>query len=173
MKLFMKSVNNINKSMMWVVGVTILFMGLALFYAVVMRYFFNTPQSWAFDLLGWLTGISALLSGGYATLQRAHVRVDIFYDKFSDRKKSVIDILTSFLWIIMSIILMWKGWEQVAHYYNLQVIASSGLKVYLWIKWLMVPIGGVLLFLQGIVDLINDISTVLTGKKYYEEEIEQ
>jgi C4-dicarboxylate transporter, DctQ subunit len=169
MRMFMKTINSINRAMLWVVGMIIFLMGMALFYSVMMRYFFNSPQTWAFDLIGWGTGLAALLAGGYASLTKSHVRVDIFYDKFSPRTKSIVDVLTAFLWFFVSIILIWKGWEQVWNHYELNAISNTGLKVPVWTQWLMVPVGGMLLFLQEFVNFINNLFVIFTGKAYYEE----
>lgn len=170
MKAVMKIICKINRSMFWVVGGIILIMGLALFYSVIMRYFFRVPQPWAFDLVGWFTGMSAVLSGGYAILLRAHVRVDIFFEKFSDKTQSAVDIISAFFLFIMALILMVKGWEQVVYYYNAGIMIRTGLPMPVWIKWAMIPIGGFLLAIQGLVNLINDFHVLFTGKKYYEEE---
>lgn len=113
MKTFIKTVNTINRTMMWIVGSIILFMGLALFYAVVMRYFFDQPQIWSFDLVSWFTGMAAFLGGGYALLKGAHVKVDVFYEKFSLKTQSLMDVFTSVFLFLIVIVLVWKGWEQV------------------------------------------------------------
>lgn len=170
MKIFIKIVNTINKSMMWMVGSLILFMGLALFYAVIMRYFFDRPQTWSFDLVGWFTGMAAFLGGGYALLKGAHVRVDIFYEKMPLRIRSITDAVTSVFLFLIVIVLVWKGWEQAGHNYTLGAVADTGLNIHLWVKWVMVPIGGLLLGLQALVNLINDIYTFVKGQRLLEEE---
>jgi len=174
MKAFIRVVNKINESMMWVVGTLVLIMGILLCYAVVMRYFFNNPPLWSFDFTGWFTGLAAFLGGGYALLHGAHVQVDIFYEKFSLRTKSWVNII-SFLVIFMIVaVLTWKGIEQVIFYFQAGAVLNTGLNIYIWIQWLMVPIGGILLGLQALVNLIKDIYIIRNGKPMDEyETIEQ
>lgn len=171
MKFIIKIINSINKSMVWITGTLIFIMSMAIFYSVVMRYLFNNPQSWTFDLIGLSTGIAALLSGGYASLTRQHVRVDIFFDKFSTRTKSIVDVATAFFWVLISGILIWKGTESVLYYYEMGIRPSTGLGIPNWIQWLMVPIGGLLLFLQEIVHFINNIYIIFSGNALYDENL--
>ena len=49
----------------------------AILYDVVMRYGFNAPTPWAFDLTKQLFGFYFILLGGYALRHQAHVRVDL------------------------------------------------------------------------------------------------
>lgn len=169
MKKFIRIVNKVNESMMWVVGTLMLLMGILLFYAVVMRYFFEKPPIWSFDLTGWFTGLAAFLGGGYALLKGAHVRVDIFYEKFSLRTRSWIDAITSVFLFLIVIVLVWKGMEQVISNYQAGSISTTGLNIYVWIKWVMMPLGGLLLGLQAIVNLLNDIYTIVKGERLLEE----
>ncbi|WP_085993057.1 TRAP transporter small permease subunit [Oceanobacillus senegalensis] len=168
MKTTIRIINKINESMMWVVGAIVLIMGILLTYSVVMRYFFNNPPVWSFDLTGWFTGIAAFLGGGYALLYGAHVRVDIFYEKFPLKIQSVINIFSSIFVFLIVIVFIWKGMEQVINNYQTGAIASTGLSIYLWIKWVMMPIGGILLGLQAIANLIKDIYRIIKGEELIE-----
>lgn len=171
MYLFKKIVTNINKGMMIVIGTLILFMAITLFYSVVMRYLFNKPLIWSFDLTEWFTGMSAFLGGGYALLRGSHVKVDIFYEKFPLRIRSFIDICTSVFLFLIVAVLIWKGSEQVVQNFQMGAVASSGLNIAVWIKWVMVPVGGLLLGLQALIKLVDDIVTTVTGKTPDEEEL--
>lgn len=57
-------------------------------YEVVARYVFDAPTSWATDLTFMANGTMFILGSAYALLAGAHVRTDIFYDKYSDRTRS-------------------------------------------------------------------------------------
>ena len=48
-------------------------------YDVVLRYGFNAPTLWGFDVNTWLMGAAFILSVGYALSHDAHVRVDLLY----------------------------------------------------------------------------------------------
>lgn len=83
----MSGITKLNKSMVWIIGTLIAFVSILLFFDVLMRYFFNAPTVWAFDLSTWSTGIIAFGLGGYALAMGHHVRVDVFFDNFSRKQK--------------------------------------------------------------------------------------
>ncbi len=169
MRTFALIVRRLNEVMLWIVGMLILLMGLLLFYDVLMRYFFKAPTAWAFDLAGWFTGLTAFLAGGYVLLKKAHIRVDIFYQKFSPKVQGGLDALTSVFLFLIVLILVWKGGERTLHYWHLGAVANTGLNIHLWIKWLMVPLGGLLLGLQAVVNLVNDVYLFFTGRPLIDE----
>jgi TRAP-type C4-dicarboxylate transport system permease small subunit len=49
-------------------------------YEVVMRYVFNTPTTWAFELTVLLCAVCYLLAGGYVTRLEAHIAITSVYD---------------------------------------------------------------------------------------------
>src|SRR5690606_36161655 len=52
-------------------------------YDVVLRYAFNAPTRWAFDVSKQLYGFYFIMLGGYALRHQAHVRVDLVTEKLS------------------------------------------------------------------------------------------
>jgi TRAP-type mannitol/chloroaromatic compound transport system permease small subunit len=70
-----------------------LLMTVNIFYDVVMRYFFHN-SSVAMQEMEWhLFSIVILFGVSVALLEEGHVRVDFLYDRFSIRKKAVINII--------------------------------------------------------------------------------
>jgi TRAP-type mannitol/chloroaromatic compound transport system permease small subunit len=68
-----------------------IFLVVTITYEVVVRYFFNAPTVWVFESSAMANGASFMLACGYALSKGAHVRTDIFWDKYSERKKGTID----------------------------------------------------------------------------------
>ena len=54
-------------------------------YEVVMRYLFDAPTSWAFELTILLCAICYLFSGGFVTAQRKHIAITSVYDLMPPR----------------------------------------------------------------------------------------
>lgn len=169
----MAAITKLNKSMVWIIGTVILLMSLLLTVDVILRYFFSAPTSWAFSLATWGTGLLGFALGGYTLVIDQHVRVDLYFEKFSDRTKSVIDMISAFFLFLIAVSLFWLGLDYVIHYYKIGAVMTGGLSMPLWVAWLIVPLGGLLVGLQGLVKFINDLSIIITGKKIYEYEIEE
>ncbi len=58
---------------------------------VLMRYFLRQPTAWAADTTVMASGALFMLGAAYALRKGAHVRTDMLWEKFSDRRKGVID----------------------------------------------------------------------------------
>lgn len=56
--------------------IAIIFAGIII-YDVIMRYAFNAPTRWAFDVSKQMFGFYFVLLGGYALRYQAHVKVDL------------------------------------------------------------------------------------------------
>ena len=67
---------------------------------VFMRYFMNSPTSWALDVTTMSFGALFMLGAAYTLLKGAHVRTDMLWEKFSDRKKGIIDSIAFLLFFL-------------------------------------------------------------------------
>jgi TRAP-type mannitol/chloroaromatic compound transport system permease small subunit len=73
-----------------------LIMALVMFVNVVLRYMFDVGWIWMQESVTYMHGVLFMVAGGFSLLHNQHVRIDIFYDKVSARKKAVIDLLGTF-----------------------------------------------------------------------------
>ena len=60
---------------------------------VFMRYVLDQPTDWAMETTVMSYGSLFMLGAAYALQKGAHVRTDMFWEKFSDRTKGTIDTL--------------------------------------------------------------------------------
>ena len=67
---------------------------------VILRYVFNIGFIWMQELVRFFYAAVFLICAAYTLAEDAHVRVDIFYSKFSKNKKNIINILGSLLFLI-------------------------------------------------------------------------
>ncbi|MEP3277375.1 MAG: TRAP transporter small permease subunit [Stappiaceae bacterium] len=81
---------------------------IVLIFAIVSQIFLRSAghnQAWLDDLQWWLYGLAVLTGFAYATTTESHVRVDIFYDTFSESKRAKIDIF-ALAWLLLPFILI-------------------------------------------------------------------
>jgi TRAP-type mannitol/chloroaromatic compound transport system permease small subunit len=81
-----------------VVGRIIMFLifvmiGLLLFSSVA-RTAFNSPLVWSIEVSQFMMSAYYLLGGAYAMQMGAHVRMDLFYSRWSDRTRAAVDAIT-------------------------------------------------------------------------------
>jgi TRAP-type C4-dicarboxylate transport system permease small subunit len=79
---------------------------------VVGRYVFNSPILGAFEITEFMVLIMVFSFLGYAQAQKAHVTVDIFYDKFPANVRRIIAIANYIISFIVMLIVCWMGFEK-------------------------------------------------------------
>jgi len=128
---------------------------------VFMRYLFSSPTSWTNELGQMLFGTYVVLSGGYVMAHRDHVNVDLLYSTFSPRARAWVDIFTSSMFFLFMAALLYFGssmaWESVQG----METSYSAWNPPIWPIKAMIPLGTLLLLLQGIAKLLQDILIAL------------
>ena len=160
----LKLIDFINDKVGLFCGWLILIMTLTVTYDVVMRYFFNNPTDWGLELNIYLLVAASFLAGGYCLLNDGHVRVDILYQIFPARLKAFMDVITSALFFLFVVVIVWKGWGFAYESFAEGKRSSEAMGWPLYPSQMMIPIGGVLIGLQGIARLCRDIMVLVKGE---------
>ncbi|MBW1682750.1 MAG: TRAP transporter small permease subunit [Deltaproteobacteria bacterium] len=160
----LKWITYINEKVGLLCGWIILVMTISVTFDVVMRYFFNRPTYWGLELNLYLLVATSFLAGGYCLLVDGHVRVDIIYQIFPPRMRALVDVVTSALFFLFVAVIVWKGWEFAYESLVEGKRSSDAMGWPLYPSQMMIPIGGVLIGLQGVVKLIEDIVILVKGE---------
>ena len=128
---------------------------------VFFRYVAGAPKVWTGELTQMLFGIYAVLSGGYILAHAGHVNVDILYGRLPMRAKAIIDVFTSLLFFLFVGALVYFGSSLAYESISFWERSQSAWNPPLWPAKLAIPLGAVLLLLQGIVKLVKDILIAL------------
>lgn len=108
-----------------------------------------------------------LLAAGYTFKHDQHVRVDLFYQNYSDRGKAIVNILGTLLllipWCIMVILTSWR-YAKTSFDYLERSVDPGGLPARYIIKF-MITLGFVLLLYQAVVHLIEQIKILIVTNK--------
>jgi len=136
----------------------------AYYYEVLARFVFNSPTNWVHESMFLMFGMQYMMSGAYAYREDQHVRVDVFYTKFSARGKALADVISSVFFFIFTITLLWTGWRFAADAVANRETSFTEWGIQYWPVKLTLPIGAALIILQGVSKLIKDI-LILTRAK--------
>jgi TRAP-type mannitol/chloroaromatic compound transport system permease small subunit len=127
---------------------------------ILMRKAFNASQTWSSEMSVFLFGAFFTLGGGYTLLKEGHVRMDVFFVKLSARGKAIMDICTFVLFLAFVGVLIWKGWDIAIKSFQFAERSESAWRPLLWPTKILIPIGGLLLLLQGMANLGRNIVTL-------------
>ena len=119
---------------------------------VLLRWFFSLTAAWVIELEWHLFSLIFLLGIPYALQQDRHVRVDLFYERFSERDKRTVNLVGTLVLLL--------PWTVVLGYTSLGYAAEAwragegspnpnGIPYYFPIK-AVVPLAAGLLLLQGV-----------------------
>lgn len=135
-------------------------LGLVLLVAtnVILRYLFSIGPVSLQELEWHLVSPIALLGLSYSMKHRADVRVDVLYDKFSQRKQGIVDFITALATVAIGVYIFWLSISYVSQSYQLSEGSPDpgGLAMRYLLKAFL-PLGFGLLVLQGVADMMRAI----------------
>jgi TRAP-type mannitol/chloroaromatic compound transport system permease small subunit len=108
-KLYVRYVEMVNRAVGRFAMYLIFAMLGILLYSAISRTAFNTPLLWAVETAQFVMAAYYLLGGAYSMQMDSHVRMDLFYSRWSDRSKAVIDAITVFFLLFYLVVLLMGG----------------------------------------------------------------
>jgi TRAP-type mannitol/chloroaromatic compound transport system permease small subunit len=123
------------------------------------RYLFSEGSTALQELEWHFFDVVILLSIAYTLRNNSHVRVDIFYENFSLKTKSIINLIAGIFFILplsFLIVYIGVGFVELSFVQNEASSDPGGLK-YRWIVKSLMPLAFVLLALQAFSELYKDI----------------
>jgi len=135
---------------------------------VFMRYALNSPTLWAYEV-SMMSGAALYAFGySYAEQLKSHVRVDVFYHKYSDRNKAITDVIFGILFFLPVILVTLLGsWSWVLKSWKIhEKSVESFWYPPLYPLRTVVFIGWAMLLLQGLAGLYRNFYRWIKGRAY-------
>ena len=106
---YLDSINNfLNKILMFVGSVAVLFLMSLATVNVCLRFFLNAPYRGAYELVGFSGAIVIAFALGYTQKRKDHIVVDILTEKFSKPVVKILDIISYFIMMIFFAMVAWQ-----------------------------------------------------------------
>ena len=123
------------------------------------RYAFNASSNAWLEIQWYLFSAIFLLCAGYTLLHNEHVRIDVISGRLSRRTRAWIDVIgTVFFLLPMVVIIGWLAW---LFFLDSLVRGETSANAGGLVRWpvkLLIPVGFLLLGLQGGSELIKQIA---------------
>jgi C4-dicarboxylate transporter DctQ subunit len=142
-------------------GVLILIAGFFVGYEVIMRYVFNAPTLWTFDITIFLIIYAAFLGSAFTLREGKHVRLEFFTDWFSRYRipSVLLSLLCNVIIIIFWFMVTFTAFRDTITAYQFSQVTQSYLRFPLFIPLIGVMLGGALVLVQLLIDTIRVCSS--------------
>ncbi|MBM9595375.1 TRAP transporter small permease subunit [Roseitranquillus sediminis] len=152
----MRAIDALNEAVGRVVSVLAIVFAVIIIFDVVMRYAFNAPTRWAFDVSKMLYGFYFIMLGGYALRHQAHVRVDLLIERFGSNVRRWVEAAGygifffpfAYVFLVRSYDFAMTSWSQRETTYGAVQLPVYPLKIALCVA-------AALLLLQGISEFLK------------------
>jgi TRAP-type mannitol/chloroaromatic compound transport system permease small subunit len=125
------------------------------------RYLFNMSSNGWLEIQWYLFAGMVMLGGPYTLKMNEHVRVDLFYGMASERTRIWIDIIGGLLFLLpICVILTYFTWFWFLDSWRINEGSSNAGGLIRWPVKLILPVGFVLMILQGISEIIKRIAAL-------------
>ncbi len=154
------------------ISLSMLFLVVSISYECFSRYVFNAPTIWVLESSYMANGSAFMLGCAYALLKGAHVRTDMFWEKFSERKKGIID-LTSYLLLFYPtlITLMLISIDDAWYAYTIgETSEQTPWRPIMWPFRSAIPLAALLLMIQGISEVLKCWFQIRNGREFEHRE---
>ncbi len=157
-KIFVRSVEATNK----VVGKFAMYLVFAmiglLLYEPISRTIFDKPLIWSMEVAQFTMAAYWLLGGGYSMMLKGHVRMDLLYGRWSEKKKGTVDAITDLFLIFYLVFLLVGAYSSIEYAVMYGQRNRTPWAPYMAPIKIIMGTGVLLMMLQAIATFFKDIA---------------
>jgi len=142
-----------------------LFLVLGTAIVVILRYGFGIGATALQEAVLYAHALVFMGAAAWVLLRNGHVRVDIFYQKFSGRRQALVEVFGNLLFLLpVALFLGWASWDYVSNSWStLEASSESGGLKYVYLQKSIILVLVVSLVLQGVSNLIKALY-IISGR---------
>jgi len=163
---FIYGIDQLSKTVGHAFAWCIVILTLGTCYEVIVRYVFDNPTSWAFDMSYIMYGAVFYMAGAYTLSRGGHVRADMFYRLLGPKRQAAIELTLYVLFFFPGILaLVVAGGAYGFESLRLrEVSVNSPAGVPIWPLKMMIQCGAGLIALQGIAEVLRCLVCLRDGQ---------
>jgi TRAP-type mannitol/chloroaromatic compound transport system permease small subunit len=157
-KAFVRAVEKMNK----IVGTISMYLVFAmmgiLLYEPVARNLFDVSSIWAVEMAQFTMAAYYLLGGGYSMILKGHVRMDLLYGRWSDKKRAMVDAITCIFLIFYLVFLLIGAYSSIEYAVMYGQRNRSAWAPYMAPIKIVMGTGVLLMLLQAMATFFKDLA---------------
>lgn len=128
----------------------------------LVRYLLNTSSNAWLEIQWYLFGAMFLLASAYTLKRNEHVRIDVVVGRFSKRTQVLIDIFGFVFFLLPAVgLILYFGLPYALESVRNQEVSSNAGGLIVWPAKVLIPIGFLMLTLQGLSELIKRVGFLM------------
>jgi TRAP-type mannitol/chloroaromatic compound transport system permease small subunit len=154
-----RSIDAVSTAAGWFAGWLIVPMTVAMAYEAVARYAFHAPTRWTYEVSYITYGAQFMLAAAYTLLKGGHIRTEVFYERWSEKTRAVVDTICYVLFFFPGLLfILYAG--AVEARFAWAIGERTGLRIGnvpfpMYLLKAVIPMTAALLLLQGLSELIR------------------
>lgn len=124
-------------------------------YSVLTRYLANRPEPWVDEAVGYVLVASVMFAIAEALRRGEHIAVDFVAERLPPGGRRAVHALGMVAVAVTAAALIVEGWGMVEFSRMIGIISIGYLEIPIWIPQAMVPLGGLLLLLAALAELLR------------------
>ena len=127
----------------------------------MVRYAYDYSSNAWLEIQWYMFAVIVMLGAAYTLRRNEHVRVDIIYMQLSERGQLWVDVIGTILFLLpMCGLLCWLSWPFFMQSWRIGEESSNAGGLLRWPVKLLLPVGFVLMALQGLSEIIKRIAAL-------------
>jgi C4-dicarboxylate transporter DctQ subunit len=163
MNIFKRAISileHVTNILAYIAGIMIVVLMLLTIFEVIMRYGLKSPTGWSIEICEYLLLYITFLSAGWLLKNDGHVRVDIVLSILEKKTQKKIALITNAIGGVTCFMLLLYGALSTWDYYERSTMVIQQLNTPKWILLLAIPIGGLMLTFQFIIQFIKNLTEI-------------
>ena len=161
----MGKISGMNRLIGEFAGWIVVVMMITISFDVAMRYLFNAPTTWSFEVNRYMLIMVVFLGGPWTLAAGGHVSVDLVTERVSLKKKAALELVTS---IMASLYMLMFTVESARFTWDAFANGTRSTEYLAWPLWpvrMFLVIGGGLLLVQYLVKIAADVNCLRTARE--------
>ena len=159
-RIFVRSVDATNRVVGKVTMYLVFVMIGLLLYEPISRTIFDKPLIWSMEMSQFTMAAYWLLGGGYSMMLKGHVRMDLLYGRWSEKKKATVDAFTCLFLIFYLVFLLYGAYSSIEYAVMYGQKNRSAWAPYMAPIKIIMGTGVLLMLLQTVATFFKDLAKV-------------
>jgi TRAP-type mannitol/chloroaromatic compound transport system permease small subunit len=159
-------IDQLSKTIGHVFAWCIIILMLGTSWEVFVRYVMDDPTSWAFDFSYIMYGALFYMAGAYTLSRGGHVRADMFSRLWPIRVQAGVELFLYIVFFFPGVLsLIYSGWSYGHDSMRIHEMSiNSPVGIPIWQIKMLIPVGGALMALQGVAEVLRCIICLRDGE---------